>query len=124
MYDYSDDAPTNQYPADKVPEAMGYTVFAVTDDGDTLCEPCVLDPTNPVHAHDSNRHASGGDGWGVIGWDHSGNVDTEPVTCCHCGKVIVEVEGYIKVDPATLDAAVEEAKANIDAAIASGEITE
>lgn len=112
-YDYSDNAPTNQYPKDKVPDTMGYTPFAVMDDGDTICETCVLDPTNPVHdatvttipcpadtdgdgdcafcarSKTPGRHQASQtpDGWGVAGWDHSGNTD-EGVTCAHCNKEI------------------------------------
>lgn len=95
MYDYSDGAPTNQYPKDKVPDTMGYIPIAVTDDGDVLCEKCVLDPTNPVHDASPEIPTSviyldmGQDGWGVVGWDHSGNAEEE-VTCSHCNKVIVE----------------------------------
>lgn len=85
MYDYSDGAPTNQYPKDKVPDTMGYIPIAVTDDGDVLCEACVLDPTNPVHEHDYAKHSSGGDGWGVIAWTHSGEVEG-PEHCSHCHK--------------------------------------
>lgn len=86
MYDYSEGAPTNQYPPAKVPDTMGYTPYAITDDGDVLCETCVLDPTNPVHDHDVNAR-SGGDGWGIIGWGHSGDLE-EPENCSHCNKEI------------------------------------
>ena len=86
-YNYDDDAPVNQYPRDKVPDCMGYLPIAVTDDGDTLCEQCVLDPTNPVHeAGPNDRHP---DGWGVIGWTHSGECEDLTV-CAHCNRVLVE----------------------------------
>lgn len=70
-----------------VPDAGGYVPFAVMDDGGTLCAACVNDPSNPVH---TDRTLS--DGWQVIGWDHSGNVDTDTVSCDHCGRVIVDRE--------------------------------
>lgn len=73
-----------------IPDAGGYDVFAVMDDGDVLCRACVLDPTNPVHdersTFGSNRW-TGSDGWGVIAFDHTGNLD-EPEHCAHCAKEI------------------------------------
>lgn len=83
MYNYDDGAPTNQYPPAKVPDCMGYLPIAVTDDGDVLCERCVLDPTNPVHEATTGERSP--DGWGVVGWSHSGDVD-EPEFCGHCAR--------------------------------------
>ncbi len=82
-----DSAPTNQYPRDLVPDCQGYLPIAVTDDGDTLCEQCVLDPTNPVHVAGPND--SYPDGWGVAGWIHSGACESLTV-CAHCYRVLVE----------------------------------
>lgn len=86
-YNYDDDAPTNQYPADKVPDCGGYFPIAVTDDGDTMCERCVLDPTNPVHEHSANE--SHDDGWGIIGWTYDGECESF-TACAHCNTVLVE----------------------------------
>lgn len=69
-----------------VPEAMGYTPFAVTDDGDTLCHRCIVDPANPVHPYVPGRSA---DGRGVAAWSHDGAEDG-PVTCGHCSAVIID----------------------------------
>jgi hypothetical protein len=88
----------------ELPDLMGgYSLFAVTDDGETLCVTCVEDPSNPVHddrvpaGSDPNlvMGASGihGDGWGVIAFDHTGNCDTDEVNCAHCNKVIYEYDG-------------------------------
>jgi hypothetical protein len=88
-YNYDDDAPTNQYSADKVPDCMGYIPIAVTDDGDTLCERCVQDPTNPVHEHDANVFSGEGDGWGIIGWIYDGECEFF-IACAHCSTVLVE----------------------------------
>ena len=69
-----------------IPDAMGYTPFAVTDDGGTLCERCVVDPANPVHPADpADRYP---DGWGIAAWSYDGAHDG-PVTCDHCAAVIV-----------------------------------
>lgn len=87
-YNYDDDAPVNQYPVSKVPDMFGgYMLMAITDDGDTLCEFCVIDPTNPVW--ESSPLASDGDGWGVVGWDSSASTD-EGYNCAHCNRVLSE----------------------------------
>lgn len=88
-YNYDDNAPTNQYPTSKVPDCGGYFLIALTDDGDTLCERCVVDPTNPVHEHSPNAPRGEGDGWGVVGWFTSGEIDSLTV-CAHCSTVLVE----------------------------------
>lgn len=85
MYNYGDDAPTNQYPVNDIPDAMGYALIAYTDDGDMLCEVCVRESTNPVHKSEMGEYT--GDGWGVIGWGHSGDTDT-CFDCGHCNKVL------------------------------------
>lgn len=98
----------------EVPDAGGYGVFAVMDDGDVLCRACVVDPTNPVHDErnpmqpcpaDTDgdgdcawcaRTKTPGqhprpierDGWGVIGFDHTGNTMDVPEHCSHCNKEI------------------------------------
>lgn len=63
-----------------IPDSMGYALAAVTTDGGTLCERCVADPSNPVHIDPSDN-----DGWGVVGWTHSGETD-DPDYCDHCGR--------------------------------------
>lgn len=62
----------------------GVALFAIMDDGGTLCESCVRDETNPVHPDDGSR-----DGWGVVGFDTTGNTD-DGVQCDHCSKVLQE----------------------------------
>jgi hypothetical protein len=61
----------------------GYELFTVQDDGGVLCAPCVLDNWVEVSSSD------GRDGWGIIGWSHTGE-DDGPVICDHCGRVILE----------------------------------
>ncbi len=69
-----------------VPDAGGYNVFAVTDDGAALCHRCVIDPANPVHPADpADRYP---DGWGIVAWSHDGDEDG-PVTCGHCSAEII-----------------------------------
>ena len=69
-----------------LPETGGYVPFAIMDDGETLCRRCVADESNPVHADPNYR-----DGWCVIGWDHSGNVDSiEPIYCAHCYQEVTQ----------------------------------
>ncbi len=76
--------------ASLVPDAGGYGVFAVMDDGDVLCRKCVVDPTNPVH-DERNTFATnrwpGSDGWGLVAFDHTGNLEDYEV-CAHCGGEI------------------------------------
>lgn len=61
----------------------GVALFAITDDGDTLCERCVTDPSNPVHDC-REREDVWHDGWSVVAFDTTGNVEENP-TCAHCG---------------------------------------
>jgi hypothetical protein len=74
--------PTNEDGRPITPDSGGYNVFAVLDDGDVLCHKCVENPSNPVHT-DPTFH----DGWCVIGWDHTGNLD-EDLYCGHCASKI------------------------------------
>jgi hypothetical protein len=67
----------------------GVSLFAVMDDGGTLCEPCVVDPSNPVHDERENPAGQHGDGWGVIGFDTTQSTD-EFLACDHCGRVLVD----------------------------------
>ncbi len=91
-YNYNDDAPTNQYPASKVPDAFGYLPIAIADDGETLCVQCVTNPTNPVHEHNAN--APLGDGWGIVGWTSDGETESETDEhCAHCNKLLLK--GYL-----------------------------
>lgn len=89
---YWRDSSENDYATGRaeIPETLSYSPYAVMDDGGVLCEHCVRDADNPVHDEtsrgDSDRRA---DGWGVVGWGHSGDSD-ETVTCDHCNRVIVE----------------------------------
>lgn len=86
-YNYDIDAPANQYPVDKIPDAWGYGLIAIADDGGALCEACVRDETNPVHeAQVGDPHP---DGWGVLAWTSDGATDAETY-CDHCNKVLVE----------------------------------
>lgn len=84
--------PTNPFwrEPDLVPDAGGYGVYAVMDDGDVLCRACTVDPTNPVHderqTFGSNQWTSP-DGWGVIAFGHTGELE-EPEHCAHCNKEI------------------------------------
>lgn len=73
-------ATVNPYAAGTLPmpDARSYHVAAVLDDGETLCERCIRDATNPVHPDDGSR-----DGWGIVGFTHSGEVDTVD-HCAHC----------------------------------------
>jgi hypothetical protein len=63
------------------------------DDGELLCHACVLHPHNPVRDERANFEqaptfdAFVRDGWGVIAFDHTGNLD-EPEHCAHCNKEI------------------------------------
>lgn len=78
---------TNHYPAALIPDAFGgVALFAVMDDGGTLCESCVRDDSNPVHTDDDSK-----DGWGIIAWDSTGNTDSG-VQCDHCGRVLQETD--------------------------------
>jgi hypothetical protein len=65
-----------------IPETMSYTPFAIMDDGENLCVTCVRDESNPVHDDEPD------DGWRIIGWSHSGEVEEEQI-CAHCGRIIV-----------------------------------
>lgn len=77
----------NVYAADPslIPDVFGgVSLFAVMDDGGTLCESCVRDESNPVHPDDGSN-----DGWGVVGFDTTGNTDSG-VVCDHCNRVLQE----------------------------------
>ena len=62
----------------------GYEVFFVCDDGGVLCSPCVVKEWDEV-INDSEE----GDGWFLIGFDHTGATD-ERTQCDHCYRVIQE----------------------------------
>jgi hypothetical protein len=67
-----------------IPDMMGgYRLIAIMDDGGALCETCVRDESNPVHAHGD------ADGWRVDGWSTTGETD-DYTACDHCGKVLVD----------------------------------
>lgn len=67
----------------------GYEIFFVTDDGGTLCSPCVEKEWDGCIAD-----AYPNDGWNIVGFDHTGNTD-EAVTCDHCNR---EVQAAWKED--------------------------
>lgn len=69
-----------------IPDAGAYRVFAVMDDGESLCTACVRDDSNPVHV------GGEADGWRIDGWSHEGEVDGTEERCAHCGRVIVEAD--------------------------------
>ena len=77
-------AETNPYAAGylPVPDSGSYMLAAVTDDGGTLCERCTVDPSNPCHP---STPGNDGDGWAIVGWCHSGELDG-PDHCDHCGR--------------------------------------
>lgn len=60
----------------------GHEAFAVMDDGEVLCIPCVNDRSNPTHT------GGEGDGWRVDGYSHMGETDETGVRCAHCYRVI------------------------------------
>jgi hypothetical protein len=62
-----------------VPDPGGYTIAALMDDGEALCESCLIDPTNPVHILGDD------DGWRWVAWMTSGEAE-EPDHCAHCSK--------------------------------------
>jgi len=69
-----------------IPDAMGYTLYAVTDDGGTLCEDCVRDADNPVRDY-VGKTPTDPDGWCVVTWSHTGDTDAD-VVCDHCRRVL------------------------------------
>ena len=72
----------NEYPADLIPDIFGgVRLIAIMDDGESLCETCVRDQTNPVH------RGGDGDGWRIEGWTTTGDLE-EPDHCAHCNKTI------------------------------------
>lgn len=77
-------AETNPYAAGylTVPDSGSYMLAAVTDDGGTLCESCTVNPGNPCHP---SGPGNDGDGWAIVGWIHSGEVDGQE-WCDHCGR--------------------------------------
>ena len=77
-------AETNPYAAGylPVPDPWSYMLAAITDDGGTLCERCTVDPSNPCHP---STPGNDGDGWAIVGWVHSGDVEGQE-WCAHCGR--------------------------------------
>lgn len=61
----------------------GYENFAILDDGEPFCIPCLNDPTNPTHRRGEN------DGWKVVAFGCTANEDCG-ITCVHCNRVIQE----------------------------------
>lgn len=86
LKEWADDLLTvNPYAAGwlETPDPGNYLLAAVTDDGDTLCERCVRDASNPVYP--ASWRDGAGDGWGVVGWTTSGETDGLEY-CAHCGR--------------------------------------
>lgn len=59
----------------------GYEMFAITDDGGTLCYCCCRTEFGLI------ARAIQGDGWNVVAFESTSNLD-EPEMCSHCSKVI------------------------------------
>lgn len=73
-----------------VPDVYGGVwLFAVMDDGGTLCEQCVINPENPVEDVRHTPSPYGASGWGVVGFDTTDNVE-DYLQCDHCNKVLVD----------------------------------
>ena len=69
-----------------VPDVVGgYSLWAMMDDGGQLCEWCATDPDNPVTDQTGAGSNLWPDGWGLVGWFTSGDVDDAPA-CDHCGR--------------------------------------
>lgn len=60
----------------------GYEIFFITDDGGTLCAPCVAGSWLELI-----QDANPGDGWYIDGFSHTGEID-DPETCDHCYREI------------------------------------
>lgn len=73
-----------------VPDVFGgVSLMALMDDGETLCEQCLIDPRNPVH--DARVTDEWRDGWGVVGFFTSGECDEGSLEiCAHCNRTIVD----------------------------------
>lgn len=81
----------NMFPVRDIPGRWGYALIALMDDGGTLCESCLRDPSNPVH--DAQTVDRWHDGWGVVGFMFMSPGDCEDlIVCNHCGRVLVEVD--------------------------------
>lgn len=61
----------------------GYTRFAICDDGEGLCRPCVISSLDVVHEGITGP----ADGWRIDALEHTGNTD-DPGTCAHCYEEI------------------------------------
>ncbi len=59
-----------------------YEMFFITDDGGTLCSPCVVSEWQ-----ECIKDADEGDGWKVVAVSHDGDID-EPVHCDHCNRQV------------------------------------
>ena len=81
----------NPFAADPslVPEPYGcVALMALMDDGETLCEQCVRDPSNPVEDRRIDPHGGFYTGWGVVGFFTSGECE-DGETCAHYNRIIV-----------------------------------
>jgi hypothetical protein len=64
----------------------GYPIGYLVDDAEYLCAPCVNDPTNPVH------FCGEADGWRIEGLqvlEGSAEDYDGPISCAHCGRILV-----------------------------------
>lgn len=64
----------------------GYELFAIMNDGESVCYPCLK--SNLYQVIYSTRHNMR-DGWRVAGFECVANIESETV-CAHCGHVINE----------------------------------
>ena len=65
----------------------GVALFALLADGATLCERCIVDPTNPVEDWRDKSDTSGGCGWEIVGFFTSDQTD-EDIVCDHCNATL------------------------------------
>lgn len=61
----------------------GYEIFAIMEDGETLCNKCCEKEQHII------RETHKGSGWNILGLSHTGE-DDGFLTCCHCERVIQE----------------------------------
>jgi hypothetical protein len=83
---------TNPFPnRANVPDVFGgVALLALLDDGETLCERCLVDPSNPVHDARNDSDALR-DGWGVVAFFTSDECESTEI-CAHCNRVIIDRE--------------------------------
>ncbi len=83
-------------PADAYAWPGGYPIGYLMDDGECLCAQCMNDDSNPVHA------GGDADGWRLEGLqvlEGSAEDFDGPVSCAHCGAVLVPDDEEEHEDP-------------------------